>query len=225
MTIEWDKVKLYLEIIGLWFAGAFVVFRGGKKIILFIIKEYKDLKGLFEKVDKISKEMAPNHGESIKDKIDRISDGLDINIKELNNNTKLTEMVLHRQRWIIDNMDKPVFEMNENCEFPWVNDRYCKLFRSGIQDLTGTHWKESISSDCRDEVIKEFEQCVKDKRNFEMLYKVIDVFGKPHCVRCFARVFENNGYMGTYTLITSEECNGIVNVKKCLNNCKSSSKK
>ncbi len=149
-----------------------------------------------QKIDQILKEVTPNGGGSMKDKINHINESL----KE---NTELTKKIFHRQRWILDERNEPIFETDNNGKCIWVNKAYCILFKKDIKEFMGNGWKNNIAEHSKDRVYQEWDRCMLDGRKFEMIYDIVDSDGKSHHVKCVATKTEDGGYMGSYDIMDS----------------------
>ena len=149
---------------------------------------------LYNKIDIIFKELTPNHGSSLKDKINK----MEINLEE---NTILTEKILYRQKWMLDHQDTPIFESNAEGKCIWVNTKYRELFKQDVSYFLGNGWKNSIFEADRDKVVAEWEKCVKDARLSENTYRMVDSDGKIYNVYCVATRTDKHGYLGTIKIL------------------------
>ena len=113
-----DMTKLATFVLGFIVA----LYKFLKISYVFLKKQYERITSLHNKVDVIFKEVTPNGGSSIKDKINSLS-------QQMTENTQMTEKIFHRQRWILDNRDEPIFESSEDGKCIWVNSSYMKLLK------------------------------------------------------------------------------------------------
>jgi PAS domain S-box-containing protein len=183
-----ENIVSALTIIGLLAKGGWVVFK-------FARKQYLNLTRVHDQVDKIFKEIIPNGGGSIKDKVNFMS-------KEIITNTKMTEQIFHRQRWMMDHRAEAIFEAQLSGEYFWVNKPYCKLVGRDSSHLLGHNWKNTILEEDRERVVSNWEASVKDERNFEDEYRIIMPDGKIIKVVCSANPVCGHGYIGSLQLAT-----------------------
>ena len=140
-------------------------------------------------VEAIFKEITPNGGGSIKDKINVMS-------TEITENTKLTQQIFHRQRWIMDRRNEPIFETTQAGEYVWVNYPFAELVGREKEDIIGHNWKNVIHEDDRHRVISNWDSAVKDGRSYEDEYRIITPHGNVVTVRSEAVNNSGTGYVG-----------------------------
>lgn len=142
------------------------------------------------KIEKIFQEVTPNHGTSIKDKINQT-------VIQLQKNTELTEKIFYRQRWMLDNQDVAIFESDAEGKCVWANVAYLNLVKRDLTFVLGDGWKNIIHPDDRDKVIHNWQSSVKDGINAEDTYHIIDGNGDSIKVFCAARKTEKTGYIAS----------------------------
>ena len=175
-----------------------------RKIILKIRERNARVEEIHTKVEKIFEEITPNHGSSIKDKINSLDKRMDKVDENLIINNKLTEKIFYRQRWILDNQSAAVFESDTKGKCIWANVNYLKLVQRDMGFILGNGWKNIIHPDDRERVIRNWELCVKDGIDSEDTYRIIDIEGRVYRVFCSATKTEGNGYIGSIKLLEDE---------------------
>ena len=165
------------------------------------IKPYTEILETIEKlnikIDTISGEFKNNHGSSLKDQICLIENS----VKE---NTKLTKSIFYRQRWILDNRQEPIFEADHKGNFTWANDSFIRLVKRGQQDLLNNKWRNIISEEHRETIYSNWEDAIKQKRNFEETIYITDKKGVSYTAMCTAFLQEDGNYIGTLSNICVE---------------------
>jgi len=165
------------------------------KLFRVVSKEISARKEMHRKINHIFEELTPNHGSSIKDKINRMD-------KQLSENTLLTTRIFDRQRWILDNENIIVFESDNEGKCVWANKKYCDWLKRDDKYFLGHGWKNAIHPDDRERTSEYWETCVKDGRDSENLFRMVDRDGKIYNVYCIAnKSIDNNGYMGTIKIV------------------------
>jgi PAS domain S-box-containing protein len=165
------------------------------KLFRVISKEITERKDMHNKINHILEELTPNHGSSIKDKINKMD-------SQLSENTLLTGRIFDRQRWILDNEDIIVFESDNDGKCVWANKKYCDWLKRDDKYFLGHGWKNAIHPDDRERTSEYWEECVADSRDSENLFRMVDRDGKIYNVYCIAnKSTDNNGYMGTIKIV------------------------
>ena len=175
-----------------------LLWKAFKKVIEVIKNKYLFLEDSISKINEISKEFSPNHGSSIKDILSKMQ-------TELVKNTELTEKIATRQKWLFDNREMPIFESDEEGRCVWVNIAYMNLVKRDMNFLLGNGWKNVIAAEDRQRVIQNWESCVKDGRDSEDTYSIIDANGKKTKVFTAACKTGKFGYVGALKILTSDE--------------------
>jgi PAS domain S-box-containing protein len=165
------------------------------KLFRVVSKEITERKDMHNKINHILEELTPNHGSSIKDKINKMD-------AQLSENTLLTGRIFDRQRWILDNEDIIVFESDNDGKCVWANKKYCDWLKRDNKYFLGHGWKNAIHPDDREQTSEYWEECVADSRDSENLFRMVDRDGKIYNVYCIAnKSTDNNGYMGTIKIV------------------------
>lgn len=172
--------------------------KAGWWIFKFLKKQYENISKVHHQVEVIFKEITPNGGGSIKDKVNSMS-------REISSNTQMTEQIFYRQRWMMDHRQEAIFEAQNSGEISWVNKPYCKLSGRDSTDLLGHNWKNTIIEEDRERVVANWDSCVKDERRFEDEYRLIVSDGRVIRVSCSAELVKGHGYLGSIQLAT-EAC-------------------
>jgi PAS domain S-box-containing protein len=159
-------------------------------------EQYKTVMRVHGQVDLIFKELTPNGGGSIKDKVNLMA-------KEITANTQMTEQIFYRQRWMMDHRQEAIFEAQDTGEISWVNKPYCNLTGRDSTDLLGHNWKNTIHEEDRERVVSNWEACIKDARQFEDEYRIIVANGNTIKVFCSASHVQGHGYLGSIQLATA----------------------
>ena len=118
MDLSYFKPRLDVIIAILTIMG--ILYKFGRVCYVFLKNQLLSIKRVHDQVDTIFKEITPNGGGSIKDKINLISE-------QMKANTDMTEKIFLRQRWILDNREEPIFESTDDGRCVWVN-KTCIIF-------------------------------------------------------------------------------------------------
>lgn len=176
--------------------GGTVFFLGKKAVHK--VKPYLNLvdsvAALDKKLDKISAEFQYDHGSSMKDQMGKIE-------KTLERNTKITELIFNRQRWLMDTRTEPMFEADQNGNFTWANVAFTKLVKRNINDLLGNKWRNIVSEDHRENTLSQWDSAVEDKRNFEQTIYLTDRANHRYVATCIAALQDDGNYIGTLSEI------------------------
>jgi PAS domain S-box-containing protein len=171
-----------------------------KKTYTSITNEIKDRTDMHEKVNVILSELTPNHGSSLKDKINIIGDGLLENTKVTKENAEMLKTLRARQQWLLDMQKQPIFESDETGSCIWVNDTYSTLISRCKEEILGNGWKNFVHEDDRERVVDEWNRAVKEERSSQFNYRMISKDGTIYNVECYASKHKNNGYTGRLTV-------------------------
>ena len=162
----------------------------GKFITSPIRAHFDKISAGFDKIEKIEKEFSANGGGSLKDHISRISVGL-----------SEVQQGLRAQMAYETN---PVFESDKEGRCTYANRAYLRMLGVGMEEVEGHGWKSFISPDSKSLVFEEWEQAVRDHRDFKLTYKFIHADGHEICASCEAFAIKNDKkellkYIGTIT--------------------------
>lgn len=175
-----------------------VLFKYSCRLFNFFKTKYSHLEAIHIKVEKIFSEITPNHGSSIKDKVNSLE-------SQVTKITQLTEKMFYRQKWILDKSDSAVFESDSEGKCVWVNAKYLKLVKRDFGFVLGNGWRNVICPEDRDRVIQNWERCVKDGIDSEDTYYIVDSKGVKIKVFCAACRTEQYGYIGALEVINDED--------------------
>lgn len=148
----------------------------------------------------ILKELTPNHGTSLKDKIDKIEIGLHENTKITETNTEILRIITDRQKWLLDKQNIPIFEADSYGNWTWVNDAFTDLVNAGRDDLLEQKWCSFIDENDRERVINEWQNAVKNNRNSQTTFIIVSSSGKKYDIELYATKHKGNGYTGSLKL-------------------------
>lgn len=174
-----------------------IIWKFAHKLFKRVKEKYIYLETSLDKIQVISKEFLPNHGSSLKDILNRMQ-------SELVRNTEITEKIATRQKWIFDNRETPIFESDEEGKCVWVNIAYLDLVKRDMKFLLGNGWKNIIAQEDRDRVIHNWESCVKDGRDSEDTYHILDASGNRIKVFTAACKTGKYGYVGAMKILKDE---------------------
>ena len=175
MDLSYFKPRLDVIIAILTIMG--ILYKFGRVCYVFLKNQLLSIKRVHDQVDTIFKEITPNGGGSIKDKINLISE-------QMKANTDMTEKIFLRQRWILDNREEPIFESTDDGRCVWVNKPYIKLVKQDVSYFLDNGWKNAIHEEDRERVVNLWNDCVKDGRMYEDEYRIVDANGKSIRVEC-----------------------------------------
>lgn len=147
------------------------------------------------KIEKIFAEVTPNHGTSIKDKINKTCE-------QLAKNNELTEKIFYRQRWMLDHQDIAIFESDAEGNCVWANNAYLSLVKRDLSFVLGNGWKNIIDENDRERVIHNWQAAIKDGISAEDSYNIVDSDGKIIKVACVARKTDKTGYIASIRRIS-----------------------
>ena len=198
LVINYEKLSYLATIAGAAVTCFGLAWQSLKKFGVYIKQKCKFWEDSIGKINEISKEFAPNHGSSLRDLLTRMQD-------ELIKNTELTEKIATRQKWLFDNREMPIFESDEEGHCVWVNVAYMNLVGRDMSFLLGSGWKNVIAPEDRERVIQNWESCVKDGRDSEDTYFIIDAKGIKTKVFTAACKTGRFGYVGAMKILKSDE--------------------
>ena len=190
---NWQSTYDYFQIIIAAGAAAGIIYKISEFVVKKIKKEYNNLTRLHTMVETIYSEITPNHGSSIKDKVVAIE-------SKLEENTKMTKQISHRQRWILDNRDEPIFESDPLGNCTWVNDKYCRLSGHDIGFFLGNGWRNIVHEDDRERIVSEWNSAITDKRDSHISFRLVDRDGKIYNVHSIAIRNAESGYIGNINI-------------------------
>lgn len=136
-------------------------------------------------VDFLEKELKPNGGNTLRDKINLINQELSRIHRDLTAFKNKQDIMLDFIGFSEDGMG--FFEANINGNCTYVSHKYCEISGLLETEAYGSGWINAIKSEDRDDVLKEWELCVKQGRTFIMGYSFINKKeDKEISITCYA---------------------------------------
>lgn len=151
----------------------------GKKMYQ-LIQALEAIALLPEKVDKLSGQVMPNGGSSLRDAVDRIGRRMD-------------EMeVLNRTKW---HMDPHIASFRNDTHGNCVaaNLKLCQLFGASESEITGMNWRNFVYPSDLDRMTREWLEAVRMGADFTVRVKYQDADGNPIPATCTAKAVRVNG--------------------------------
>jgi len=155
-----------------------------------MIRVYRALEAIAllpAKVDRLTKEVLPNGGGSLRDAVDRLATGVDALADQV---TVLSER--HTTRWKIA-FGAPSWETDEYGNFLGVNADLCDLVGLPEVDLLGTSWKVIIFHEDQPRVFREWDRIIEEKSHLRLQCRIVDCEGEPLSVQLNARYMKVHG--------------------------------
>lgn len=220
MTLNIDYSHLY-------YAGAIVIavlsFLGKYtyKLIKWVKKEGSSLQKDRERIHIMYQQLTPNHGTSLSDKVNVLSENFSILKsdvecvkKDVKRNNEMTEILAAQQNWVLERQKVPTFRSDENGSCIWVSEDYAQLFGRSSSYFMGNGWKNIIYSEDRAKVEEHWQKCIEDKIDSENVFRAITANDKVVKVKVVANRIENGSYIGTISLLGCDDPKNC----KCLHN-------
>lgn len=120
----------------------------------------KQVNEIYPIVNKLNEDLKPNGGSSLRDAIDRID-----------HRVALSEQ---RSRYFAEHPGEISFETDVDGNTIWVSRGWEAVYGVSRDDAMGRGWIGGVHPDDREDVVREWYNAVKDKRRFEMRYRVND---------------------------------------------------
>jgi len=178
-----NNIKIYVEVI-----------LGLLTIVGLIITLSKYILTLNKNIKEILEEVKPNGGKSLKDKVSAIQE-------QVNKDSNLINKIVYRQRWLLDNRPEPIFECDTIGNCTWVNEKYCQLLQHDVDYFLGNGWKNGVHSEDLENVEKEWNKAINDKRSSSSEYRVVDREGNIYKVKVVAVRNDDYGYIGSIQIL------------------------
>ena len=143
----------------------------------------------------ISKELRPNGGTSLRDTVDLID----------------ARQILQIERLKAISFDAPVGlkEFSPRGELIWCNRTYLRMVQRDYTELMGYGWINSVFLADRDRVRREWDEVVREGRNYETSYREVTPEGKTFTIAVRATVMRSNlkviGFMKTVMVVSPSE--------------------
>lgn len=151
-------------------------------------KRVDELRDLYKKVLIISEEFRPNGGSTLRDAINRIED----------------KIALQEQKTvaIIKSLPLGTWVSDKNGKCIDVNKSLCSIMKRTESEIKGDNWSNWIFPAEKDEVFDEWNRCVKNMMNFDMVYRYVLPDGKVQKVHGIAYQLRTDkgdlvGFLGT----------------------------
>lgn len=167
-------IKLSIVIGALW-----VIY---EKMIKPSFALFKKIRSTTDIIEKIYNEFKPNGGSSMRDSINRLEN----DIKNLN----------HFKFAILNTDERPIFLTDENGKYIFANLSYLTLADRELDEVLSSGWMNNVKLTERTIVYNEWNNAIKDKRNFELQYTFINRAGNEYNVHSVALVNKDAGYFG-----------------------------
>lgn len=133
---------------------------GFKKVFTFTKKYWKLFNDAFDKLDYVYKEVKPNHGSSIYDKIEKISQNQNLTNRELFVQTRIS-------RQIRDDMKDIIYcEYTEHGDFVFANSKFEEITGLQSEEMKGSGWLNFICEEDRSGVYKKWKESLDNKTPF-----------------------------------------------------------
>lgn len=183
-VIEWLK-----ENAG-WFFPALTVVGGiaigvGRWTWAHLKAAYRACAGLVEAVHAIKKEVLPNGGSSISDRVSKTDATLSAMSKRGARVAATVETLADSSKW-------PMFRTDERGGCTWINEAFFALTGRTMDQMRGMNGLLVVVEEDRGRVTEEWESAVELERDFELDYRIYGNGNRSHItVRCHAQVFRD----------------------------------
>jgi PAS domain S-box-containing protein len=163
-----------LTIIGSIFITLRFIF---KRIIQPALEFFSKIPDIEAKLIQVHKEFLPNGGSSLRDIVNKI----DLR-------TRKTE---ERQKAILNDTSYAVFEADESGDFIYINRAFTDYLSKTQEECLGTNWINSIFHEDRDLVKKEWYDCISQKRDFTMQFRLVSRHNDVYPVHANAQALKS----------------------------------
>lgn len=161
--------------------------------------------GIIRRLEAIQEELKPNHGNSIKDAINRIERKITDNYQKINilvAGLDILSDTLNVCRWAAD----------KNGKINFVNKPLRELIGSTDDHAwsLGDAWTNSVFKDDRETAIGEWERCVRSKIEYHDTFRIVNIItGKVLLVTSYAKIIKNTdgqveGWAGVVTPVENK---------------------
>lgn len=133
-----------------------------KKIVSPLVKLCKNQDFFVESVQEIRKELQTNGGNSIKDAIINLRD----TCQRIENRQRV---IIQRTKAALHYSNVPLFETDEKGRLVWSNAYLCELTKNIATSIEGFDWINLFKEEEREEVMAEFQSCLKMNRRFSKI--------------------------------------------------------
>lgn len=150
-----------LPILGAIAGGIATVMAFYKKVLRPTINIFCKIKETLIIIEKLQEEFKPNGGGSLRDAINRI----EMNLLLEQQTRRVMSMAL----------DVAIFECNAEGLYLWVNQAYTNLSGLTPADAKNYGWVTAVDPKDREPVTNEWENAIKQKRTFQMEFRIINL--------------------------------------------------
>ena len=192
----WIEVTVFLTAAGLFWKQIKVMICGLFKILYMLLIKPKQIIDFFTSIQRgmltlqeIGKEFKNNGGSSFKDAIDALR--------------RENIFARYRSLAIINHRKIAYYETNLKGECTFVSKEWSKLTGISLNDALGHGWRNGLAEYDLKRVSEAFTKAVEDKREFEMIYDLVDREGNITKVIGHAAVAKDRetdtviGFIGT----------------------------
>lgn len=151
-------------------------------------KRLSELKDLFKTIKIISEEFRPNGGSTLRDAINRIESKITIEQQK----TMAIIKSLPLGTWVADKTGKYID----------VNRSLCRIIARTESEIQGDNWSNWIHPEDKESTWEEWQRCVANTINFDMVYRFVLPDGKIQRVHGVAYQLRDEknilvGFLGT----------------------------
>lgn len=184
-----DLAAKVLAALTILVSTAYSVWRWGikpaKKRVKTTLDFIADVQETLEIVKRIEPEFRANGGHSLRDKLERAE--------------RNAHLSLQMQQIMLSDSLQGVFRSDEFGRCIWVNATYRRMVKRDMTEILGNGWITSIATEFRESVQEEWESAVKQSREFNMIYDMVDSNGKRIPVNCKAQpLCDQDGKVWSY---------------------------
>lgn len=133
-----------------------------------MIKTYKRISDMYERVEKLVKEMERNGGSSIRDSLDRIE--------------KSVALIDERQKILLGLVPYGIVETDGKGRVIYANRTYLHWTGRAEPEVIGDGWSNSVHPNDRERIRHEWMEAVKERRAYEGRFLMLDGHGKGFMV-------------------------------------------
>ncbi len=169
---EWRGTAQDVMLLGGAIAGAGGIMFAARAVARKIRSGIARVRTTVGRVEHIYAELSPNGGSSVKDVVAKIARRL--NILELRHQASLYETAYG------------VIYTDGDGALVWANPTFCRLVGRTVEELRGTGWVYAIAPSDRTRVTNDWEEAVRECRNFESAHSFIDMESRETACRVLA---------------------------------------
>jgi PAS domain-containing protein len=163
-------------------------------LVFWIHSIYSQIKKLTSNVTKITTELTPNGGKSIKDVINKIKD----DTESISNRLSSIELL---NKFHLDLDDQiAIFRTDKQGNLIWANKGFLELVDKSMDEVSHYDWYNIVDQHERQHFIQAWNDCISNLQKFQYDFNLSTLHG-PIPVRCKAEGMKNIGYVGVITRI------------------------